>query len=207
MTESIRTLGEDRAVVVVRAPRVDDPGSLVHALAGGGIRSVEFTFTTPGVGKIVRTAVEARSAAVIGLGTVLTRDQAKAAVDHGAEFLVTPGVVAAVAAVAVSAGIPLIMGAMTPSEVISALDLGADVVKIFPASSVGPSYIRHLRGPFPNARFLASGGIDSSNAREFMTAGCFAVAAGSSVVSAAAIESNNWDIIDTLAREFVASLS
>lgn len=199
-------IGEDRAVVVVRATEIPDTSALVQALVAGGIRGIEFTFTTPEVERHVRLAVAAVPEAEIGVGTVLTARQAASAIDAGARFLVTPGIVAEVGAAARVAGVPLAMGAFTPSEVLAALEHGATAVKIFPAETCGPRYFSHLRGPLPGVRLIASGGIDESNARAFLEAGAYAVTAGSSVVTPALIADRDWAGITRRARSFVRSL-
>lgn len=183
LPDVLNTVAADRVLAVVRAPRVPDPAGLCDALADGGIRTVEFTFTTPGVAGILARAAAVRTPGThVGAGTVLTGEQAQAAIDAGAEFLVTPGLRPVVANVAVRAGIPVLMGAFTPTEVLTAMDLGAAAVKIFPAASLGPRYIKDLRGPFPDARLVPSGGVNVGNAREFLDRGAFAVSCGTDVV-------------------------
>lgn len=201
----IETIGEDRAVALVRAREIPDAAALAAALAAGGIRAVEFTFTTPNVLDHIAAAV--KTAAVVGAGTVLTPAHARQALDAGAQFLVTPGLSASVAEVAVSAGVPVLMGAFTPSEVMRALELGAAAVKVFPAETAGPSYFKHLLGPLPGVKLIASGGITSANARDYLEAGGFAVTAGSSVVTAEALAASDWDGIEVAARGFVDSLT
>ncbi len=123
MTPSaMATIVADRALAVVRAPEIPDPVALANVLAKSGIRVVELTFTTPRV--LDHLLAAATSEAVVGVGTVLTADQARSAVDVGAKFLVTPGIRASVAEVATDRGIPVIMGALTPTEVLVPLDLG-----------------------------------------------------------------------------------
>jgi 2-dehydro-3-deoxyphosphogluconate aldolase/(4S)-4-hydroxy-2-oxoglutarate aldolase len=195
---------EDRALAVVRAPRISDPAALAHALAGGGIRAVELTFTTPGVLDLIRAASDA--GAIVGAGTVLTADQARAALDSGASFVVTPGLRSDVAAVVTAARIPLMMGALTPSEVMTALDLGADAVKIFPARTVGPAYFKDLLGPFPDARLVPSGGVNAANAAPFLAAGAVAVTAGTDVVPPNSVATAQWDDIAARARAFVHAI-
>lgn len=204
--EPIEAIGRDRAVVVVRADRIMNPAALCQALVDGGIHAVELTFTTPDVERLVAAAVAGCPEAVVGVGTVLTAAQAKSAIAAGASFLVTPGVVAAVGAVARAHGVPLAMGAFTASEAIAALEHGATAVKIFPAESAGPGHFAHLRGPLPGVRFIASGGIDESNARSFLDAGAYAVTAGSSVVTPALVEAEDYAAITRRARAFVAAL-
>lgn len=203
-------LAADRALVVVRASRLDDPVALARALALGGIRVVELTYTTPGLTDLVsRVAAEAGDEVVIGAGTVRTADQAKAAVDAGARFLVTPGLApdaAGIVAAAHAAGASVVLGALTPTEVMTAVDLGADAVKIFPARSVGPRYFADLRGPFPEVALIPSGGVDEDNAAEFLRNGALAVTAGTSVVKPADVDEARWDEIATNAARFCAAL-
>ena len=182
-TDVLHAIATDRVLAVVRAPRVPDPAALCTALADGGIRTVEFTFTTPGVTDVLALAAAARRPGThLGAGTVLTADQAAAAIDAGAEFLVTPALRPEVAKVAARAGIPVLMGALTPTEVLTAVELGAAAVKIFPAATFGPRYLKDLRGPFPDARLVPSGGVNADNARAFLDHGAFAVCCGTDVV-------------------------
>ncbi|MBB6405482.1 bifunctional 4-hydroxy-2-oxoglutarate aldolase/2-dehydro-3-deoxy-phosphogluconate aldolase [Arthrobacter sp. AZCC_0090] len=206
--EFVQQLEADRTLAVVRAPLIPDAAGLCLALADGGIRSVELTFTTPDVLKHVRRAAETASqhGAAVGIGTVMTAEQAKAAIDAGAQFLVTPGLRPEVAAVAAAAGIPFSLGAMTPTEVAVALDLGSAAVKIFPARQLGPAYLKDLQGPYPGIRLLPSGGIDASNAKGYLDAGAAAVCCGTSVVPPAAVASGNWADISARASAFTATL-
>ncbi|OZF48427.1 2-dehydro-3-deoxyphosphogluconate aldolase [Rhodococcus sp. 14-2470-1b] len=202
---ALQTILDDRALAVVRAPSISDPQALAEALARGGIRAVELTFTTPGVLDLLRVAADA--GAVVGAGTVLTSEQARAAIDSGAQFLVTPGLRPAVAEVASARGVPLMMGALTPSEVMDAIDMGAAAVKIFPARALGPAHFKDLLGPLPDAKLVPSGGVNTSNAADFLTFGAVAVTAGTDVVSPAAVASDDWDGIAERAQRFVTSLS
>lgn len=205
---ALEILKADRALTVVRADRIPDAVALCHALADGGIRTVELTFTTPGVLEhVAAAAAGARPEVLLGVGTVLTADQAKAAIDAGARFLVTPGLRAAVAEVAVTAGVPVFLGAFTPTEVAMALDMGATAVKIFPAGRLGPKYLTDLLGPYPGAQLLPSGGVSAANAAEFLAAGALAVCAGTSVVPPAAVEAGAWPEITDRARAFAAALT
>jgi 2-dehydro-3-deoxyphosphogluconate aldolase/(4S)-4-hydroxy-2-oxoglutarate aldolase len=197
---------QDRALAVVRAERIPDAAALCRALAAGGIRTVELTFTTPDVLDHLRAAA-GEPGVDLGVGTVLTGDQAKAAIDAGATFLVTPGLRRAVADVAVAAGVPVYLGAFTPTEVAEAMDLGASAVKIFPAGRLGPKYLTDLLGPFPHAQLLPSGGVTEDNAAEFLAAGASAVCAGTSVVPPAAVAAGEWDLITDRARAFAAALT
>jgi len=200
----IETLRADRAITVVRAPRIDDPAALCRALAGGGIRSVELTFTTPGVEDVIRASVATADehGAVVGAGTVTSAERTTAAIEAGARFLVTPGIQEDVARVAREAGVPFLLGAFTASEVMRAVELGAAAVKIFPASLVTPGYLKDLRGPFPDIEFVPSGGLHEGNAASWIEAGALAATAGSSVVTPALIEAADWTAIEERAASF-----
>ncbi|MET0452296.1 MAG: bifunctional 4-hydroxy-2-oxoglutarate aldolase/2-dehydro-3-deoxy-phosphogluconate aldolase [Mycobacterium sp.] len=196
---------QDRVLAVVRAPDIPDVVTLANTLSQSGIHAMELTFTTPGVLGHLRAA--ASSDAVLGMGTVCTADQAGAAIDSGAEFLVTPGIRSDVAKVAAEHEIPLIMGALTPSEVLIAVDLGAAAVKIFPAGAFGPRYFKDLRGPFPDVALIPSGGVNASNAAEFLEYGAVAVTAGTDVVAPHSVASGDWPDIASRAASFVQSLT
>ncbi|MEU7633683.1 bifunctional 4-hydroxy-2-oxoglutarate aldolase/2-dehydro-3-deoxy-phosphogluconate aldolase [Nocardia sp. NPDC049220] len=203
---AVDVIRADRVLSVVRAPEIPDPVSLADALARAGIRAVELTFTTPGVLGHLAAAAEVKGA-VVGVGTVTTADQAEAAIDNGARFLVTPGVRAEVAAVAVRRDIPVVMGAFTATEVMQALDHGAAAVKIFPARALGPGYLKDLRGPFPDVAFIPSGGVNAGNAAEFLACGAVAVSAGTDVVAPSDVAAGRWFAIAARAASFVRSMN
>ncbi|MEN3317293.1 MAG: 2-dehydro-3-deoxyphosphogluconate aldolase / (4S)-4-hydroxy-2-oxoglutarate aldolase [Mycobacterium sp.] len=204
--DALQVIAEDRAVTVVRAPQPFDVGSLVTALATGGLRAVELTLTTPDIlARLGGASID--DGAVIGVGTVLTAEDAEAAIDAGARFLVTPAVREAVAGVAAARNVPVIMGAYTPTEVMAAVDLGAAAVKIFPARTGGPDYVRDLRGPFPGVALIPSGGISAGNAASYLAAGATAVTAGTDVVAPDLVDAANWTVITDRARGFVAAIS
>jgi 2-dehydro-3-deoxyphosphogluconate aldolase/(4S)-4-hydroxy-2-oxoglutarate aldolase len=204
--DALQVIAEDRAVTVVRAPQPFDVGSLVTALATGGLRAVELTLTTPDIlARLGGASID--DGAVIGVGTVLTAEDAEAAIDAGARFLVTPAVREAVAGVAAARNVPVIMGAYTPTEVMAAVDLGAAAVKIFPARTGGPDYVRDLRGPFPGVALIPSGGISAGNAASYLAAGATAVTAGTDVVAPELVDAANWTVITDRARGFVAAIS
>lgn len=206
---ALDVLRQDRVLSVVRAESIPDAADLCHAIAAGGIRTVELTFTTPGVLDHLRSCADSVSGAgiMLGVGTVMTADQARAAIDAGARFLVTPGLRPEVAEVATAQLVPVFLGALTPTEVAQAVDLGSAAVKIFPASSMGPKYLSDLHGPYPDVELLPSGGINEGNARSYLDAGALAVCAGTGVVPPAHVASGDWNKITSRASNFVAALS
>jgi 2-dehydro-3-deoxyphosphogluconate aldolase/(4S)-4-hydroxy-2-oxoglutarate aldolase len=202
---AMATILQDRALAVVRAPEIPDPVALSNALAHSGIRAVELTFTTAGVLEYLIAA--GSSDAVLGMGTVCTADQANSAIGAGARFLVTPGIRPGVAKAGSDSGIPVIMGALTPTDILVAMDLGAAAVKIFPAGAFGPRYFKDLRGPFPDVALIPSGGVNAGNAAEYLAHGAVAVTAGTDVVSPQTVASGDWSDIASRAAAFVQSLN
>lgn len=200
----LETIRADRAVAVVRGERVADPAGLASTLAAAGIRAIEFTFTIPTVLEAVEAAAGAD--ALVGAGTVRDARQARDALAAGARFLVSPACVPEVAEVAREAGVPVFLGALTPTEVDAALKAGTTAVKLFPAGVGGAGYLRDLRGPFPDAAFVPSGGIGESNAREFLDAGAIAVYAGSSLAPPELVAAGDHEEIARRAQAFVAAL-
>ncbi|WP_051966398.1 bifunctional 4-hydroxy-2-oxoglutarate aldolase/2-dehydro-3-deoxy-phosphogluconate aldolase [Kitasatospora mediocidica] len=199
-------LSADPVIAVVRAPRIPDPAALCAALAEGGIRWVEFTFTTPGVTQALARASAAGTGCRIGVGTVLTAEQAERGIEAGASFLVTPGCRAQVARAAREAGVPVVLGALTPTEVAEAVELGAAAVKIFPARAFGPGYFKDLAGPYPDVPLVASGGVSTLNAADFLAHGALAVCAGTEVVAPELVAAADWAAITRRARLFTAAL-
>jgi 2-dehydro-3-deoxyphosphogluconate aldolase/(4S)-4-hydroxy-2-oxoglutarate aldolase len=141
----------------------------------------------------------------LGAGTVLTAAQAHEAVEAGATFLVSPGTDEAVVAVMRGTGVAAFTGALTPSEVMAAVRLGVDAVKVFPASLGGPPCLKALRGPFPDVAFMPTGGVSVANISDWLAAGAVAVGAGSELCSPGAMAAGRWDEIEATAREFAAA--
>lgn len=185
---------ETRLIAVVRMKTTDVLYSAVEALRRGGVLAIEITLTTPGGLEIIGDLAGGRtSGELVGAGTVLDAAAAEAAMDAGADFIVSPvldpGIIRACRArdVFVSAG------GLTPTEILAAWRAGADVVKVFPSTSAGPKYFRDLRGPFPEIRLMPTGGVTPENAADFIRAGACAVALGTSLLDAALIRDGDWD--------------
>ncbi len=205
MTALPPELVQDRIVAVLRAKSLAAPREIGEALVRAGIRCIELTYTIAGVLSHIATVAKIPGA-VVGAGTVLSAQQARDAIAVGARFLVTPAVRPEVAAVAKAAGIPVIMGAYTPTEVAAAIDLAPAAIKIFPSDVGGPAYLKSLRGPFDKALFMPSGGITAQNAQEWLKAGAVAVSAGSSLASADTLVAGDHTRIASAAAEFVRAL-
>jgi 2-dehydro-3-deoxyphosphogluconate aldolase/(4S)-4-hydroxy-2-oxoglutarate aldolase len=204
ITDVTRALVADRVAAVLRAPTIADAVGLAATLADAGVRCVEFTFSSDNVLDALRAASGAGYCA--GVGTVVEREQAEAAIEAGARFVVSPAVRPQIVDVCHAAGVPVILGAMTPTEVLAVADAGADAVKVFPASVGGTGFVKALRSVFPQLLLMPSGGVTISNAVSFLDAGASAVFAGSDLASGAEIAAGRHDDIGERARRLVASL-
>ena len=174
-----RRIEDGRLLAIVRRPDPEDALATVATLLAAGVPAVELSLAVPGAIATLRRAVEASpDDALLGAGTVLDAASAEAALAAGAKFLISPGLAPAAGAVARERGALHIPGAMTPTELASALEAGAPLVKLFPAAHLGPGYVRDLLAPFPGARLVATGGIDERNGRDFLDAGVAVLAVG-----------------------------
>ena len=201
----VRRIGEIGIVPVVRASSVEEANRAVEAICAGGIASVEITMTVPNAISVIREVVQQRGKDVlIGAGTVTSAAQAEACILAGAQFLVSPGLSAAVLAEAKNHSILAIPGALTPTELMSAQEQGATRVKIFPCGNVGGAkYLKSLKAPFPKAMLIPTGGVNTANAADFIAAGAFALGVGADLVDAAALREGNLEKITNAARELV----
>lgn len=206
MSQVMDVLAADRVVCIVRANQVADPAALAKTLADAGIRLVEFTFTITGALDLIEAAADTPGS-IVGAGTVLTAAHARDAIAAGARFLVTPDLRPEVASAALAEDVPVFMGALTPTELSRAIELGAAAVKVFPARIGGPSHVRDLLGPFPGARLIPTGGVNAGNARAFLEAGALAVGAGTDVVEPDLVAQGDHAAIGERARAFVEALS
>ena len=195
-------------VPVIRAESADVALKIVDALVAGGIRTLEITMTVPdAIGAIGRVADAFGNSVLLGAGTVTSRELAEGSLDAGAEFLVTPCVVPDVIAVAKARGVAVLPGAITPTEVFTAWSLGGDIIKIFPASNLGgASYLKALKGPFPQIPLCPTGGVNLQTIGDFVKAGASAVGVGGELVSKAAIDKGDFAQITELARQYVTAL-
>lgn len=196
-----------RIVAIVRLERYDRAVEVARALLEGGISAIEFTLTGEGANEAVAACRAALgNAAQIGVGTVLDRDAATAAISAGAQFVVTPAVRPAVIAACRAFGVPALCGALTPTEALAAHDAGAEAIKIFPARIGGPQYIRDILAPLPFLRLVPTGGIGPENARAYVEAGAAAVGMGGNLVSAQAVGQGDWARITAAARACVEAV-
>lgn len=204
----IRRIGEIGIIPVVRAATVDDATRAAEAIRAGGIPILEITMTVPNAISVIRNvAQQYGNSVLIGAGTVTTAEQAELCIRAGAEFLVSPGLSLPVLSVAEASAKLAIPGALTPTELMHAQDNGARLIKIFPCGNVGgPKYLQSLRGPFPDSCLIPTGGVNASNAAEFIAAGAFALGIGSDLVNAAALRDGNLNRITQAAEELVRAV-
>jgi 2-dehydro-3-deoxyphosphogluconate aldolase/(4S)-4-hydroxy-2-oxoglutarate aldolase len=203
--EVVQRIGEVGIIPVVRAASVAEASRAVEAICSGGVPIIEITMTVPDAVEVIRQVVHEYGDKVLtGAGTVLTSVQAKSCIDAGAEFLVSPGLSLPVLCTAQAMGKLAIPGVLTPTELMNAGLNGANVVKVFPCCNVGgPAYLKSLKGPFPNVSLIPTGGVNLSNAAEYIRAGAFALGVGADLVDLAALRAGNLDKIAGTARELL----
>ncbi|WP_406045674.1 bifunctional 4-hydroxy-2-oxoglutarate aldolase/2-dehydro-3-deoxy-phosphogluconate aldolase [Micromonospora sp. NBC_00898] len=195
-------------IAVVRAPDRDSALHGVAALVAGGVTGIEITYSTPDApGVIAELDRRFGDEICLGAGTVRSGEDARRAAAAGARFLVAPGTTPTVVAAMRDTGCAVLSGALTPSEVMLAVDLGVDVVKVFPASLGGPGYLKSLRAPFPDVPFMPTGGVNPENLHEWFAAGAVAVGAGSELCSAADLGRGDFAAVEAKARRFTAAHS
>jgi 2-dehydro-3-deoxyphosphogluconate aldolase / (4S)-4-hydroxy-2-oxoglutarate aldolase len=176
-------LQSNPVIAVLRARQADDYDRVVDVLAENGVRSIELTLSTPGTFDYLPTLLaRAGSDVEIGIGTIVTIEQAQRAIDAGANYLVTPIMNLDVVGLALQHGVPVFPGGLTPTELYAGWSAGATAVKIFPAQTVGPQFGGHLRGPFPDLQFVPSGGISLDDVPAWLHAGATAVSLGGPLV-------------------------
>jgi len=190
-------------VPVVRAPSPELAMRAAEAVLAGGISIFEITMTVPNATAAIRSLVDRLGdRAIVGAGTVLDAAAAHACIEAGAAFIVSPGLDLPTIAAAHERGVPIMPGALTPTEVITAWKAGADMVKIFPASAVGgPKYLKALRGPLPDVKLLPTGGVNAQTAGEYIAAGAAALGVGSELVDTAALARGDDAVVTARARE------
>jgi 2-dehydro-3-deoxyphosphogluconate aldolase/(4S)-4-hydroxy-2-oxoglutarate aldolase len=202
----MKLLVDPGIIAVVRAQSADQVLPLSEALITGGVIAIEITMTTPNAIAAIREARDALGArALIGIGTVLDLDTCRAAITAGAEFVVTPICRTELIQVVQQSDRPIMIGAYTPTEAQIAYEAGADYIKIFPADTLGPGYMKSLRAPLPHLKLVPTGGVDVQNVEEFIKAGCVALGVGSSLVSTKILQNANWPELTRKAAEFVAA--
>ena len=200
--ETVTCLISSGIIAVIRADCPELAARTAEACLAGGIKAVEIAYTTPDASEVIRHLREKYAADVLtGAGTVIDSETARAAILAGAQYIVAPSVNENTARLCNRYQVPYLPGASTISEVISAMEVGASIVKIFPGETLGPAFIRAVHGPLPQAPLMPTGGVTVENAREWLSAGCVALGVGSNLTRDA--KSGDFAAVTALARKFV----
>ena len=202
-----------KIVAIVRGLKPEYIVRLGHAFEEGGIGLMEVTYDqkAPETWKNTAAAIEAvekefGDRVLVGTGTVITPEQVSMTYNAGGHYLVTPTTQPEIIRMGKALGMGLYPGAFSPSEILEAWNAGADAVKVFPAGSLGPGYIKAVRAPLGHIPLMAVGGVNEKNAAEYMKAGCVGIGAGGNLVNREWIENGEWDKVTALAREFMKAV-
>jgi len=201
----IRDIG---IIPVVRASSPEEAVQVVEAIMAGGLPVLEITMTVPGAVQVIKELVKRFDDAIVGAGTVLDAETARACIDAGARFIVSPALNPDTIVCCREVDVAVMPGALTPTEVVSAWNAGADLVKVFPAGALGgASYIKSLKAPLPQIELVPTGGVTLANAGAFIEAGAAAVGVGADLVDTKAIRAGQPEKITQAARAFVEAVS
>jgi 2-dehydro-3-deoxyphosphogluconate aldolase/(4S)-4-hydroxy-2-oxoglutarate aldolase len=204
-SQIIKQIEEIGLVPVVRAASADEAMRAIDAVKEGGISVLEITMTVPGAIKVIEAvAAKYASDTIVGAGTVLDSETARVCMLSGAQFIVSPALNLDTIVICNRYSVPVMPGALTPTEVVTAWDAGADFVKIFPCGSVGgASYIKNLKGPLPQIKFIPTGGVSLKTAADFIKAGSSALGVGTDLVDVKAIRAGEANVVTERAKQFV----
>lgn len=208
MTDGLDAIEESGVVAVIRGADADTVIDTAEALAAGGVTAIEVTADTPGVADLVSDVAGAFGDEVaVGAGTVLDAETARTLTLAGAEFVISPSVHADVIELCNRYGVAVLPGAMTPTEVLEASELGADAVKIFPAATLGPAHVSALGGPLGHVPLVPTGGVDLDTVADFLAAGAVAVGVGSALVDRDAVAAGDFETVEETAAAFRAEIA
>ena len=201
---SLQRVLDHKIVAVIRAENGDLLVDVAESLLAGGVEVMEVTFTVPRAARVLeKVADRIGNRILLGAGTVLDTETCRAAILAGAEFIVSPAVNVAVIELCKRYSKVVMPGALTPTEVVTAWQAGADIVKIFPSEITGPKYLKALHGPLPHIRLMPTGGVNLETAAEFLRCGACALGVGSSLVDPKVVASGDLKKIESLARQYV----
>ena len=206
-TEKLQWIHETGVIAIMRAKSSDQLIQAVDAIKAGGVRVIEVTMTTPGAMQVIEEATRRYGQDVLfGAGTVLDAETARAAILAGAAYIVAPTLNLEMIALCNRYGIPVVPGCYTPSEMLSAWEAGADLVKLFPASIGGPSLIKAILAPLPQLKIVPVGGVDLNTAAEFIKMGAFALGVGSSLIHQKLLDAGDLDELRRRAEAFLVEV-
>ncbi|MEH2064221.1 MAG: bifunctional 4-hydroxy-2-oxoglutarate aldolase/2-dehydro-3-deoxy-phosphogluconate aldolase [Nostoc sp.] len=200
-------LQKHRAIAVIRAPKIEVGQQMAMAVASGGMQLIEITWNSDGAGELISQLRSKLPACIIGTGTLFNVQQLEEAIASGAQFLFTPHVDLKMIQAAQEQNVPIIPGAMTPTEIVTAWSQGASCVKVFPVQAVGGAdYIRSLQGPLGQIPLIPTGGVTLENAKEFLQAGAIAVGLSGELFPKKLVTEGNWPAIATQAKNLIRQL-
>jgi 2-dehydro-3-deoxyphosphogluconate aldolase/(4S)-4-hydroxy-2-oxoglutarate aldolase len=201
--ENLQIIIDSGVIAVIRGMEVDKVVNIVDALLEGGVKALEITLNSPGAIDLIEEVSERvkDTDAIVGAGTVLDGETARAAILAGAEFVFAPNLNQDVIEVCNRYGKVVIPGVMTPTEIVNAYQAGADLVKIFPAGVMGPKYIKSVKGPLNHIPMMPTGGVGLDNAADFIEAGVVALGVGSALMDKEAIAEENYEVITEKAKK------
>ena len=203
----VRAIEDAGVVAVIRMQNAAKVSAVIETLAAGGVRVLEITMTVPGAGEVIRSISRILpEGSILGAGTVLDGDTARRVIDAGARFVVAPTLDPNTIAVCHEREVAVMPGCFSPTEILRAWQLGADVVKVFPATSLGPGYIKDVRAPLPDIKLMPTGGVTPENAGEWIKAGAVAVGIGSALVDAKAVAAGDLRRIEDSARLLISNI-
>jgi 2-dehydro-3-deoxyphosphogluconate aldolase/(4S)-4-hydroxy-2-oxoglutarate aldolase len=209
-SDRVRTLRLIQATGVVAVIRLDDAGALgdvARALMAGGVRALEVTMTVPrAVELIAELAGSLPPDFVVGAGTVIDAETARRVIGAGARFVVGPVLRLDVIEECHRLEVPVMPGCFSPTEILAAWEAGADIVKVFPATALGPAYFKDIHGPLPQVRLMPTGGVTRENAGDWIKAGAVAIGVGTALVDRAAVNERRFDAIERNARHFIEAV-
>lgn len=196
----VQIVTQSRLVAIVRLDDLSMAQELVQAMLAGGIRAIEFTLTNVDAPRVVGELLQkvpqfSDGTATLGIGSVRTTDEAKKAIECGAQFLVSPVIKESILKEAAQAKLACMPGAFTPTEILTAHELGADIVKVFPAKGLGPGYISDVLAPMPFLKLMPTGGVDLQNMPAYFAAGAVAIGMGGQLLSVKAVAARDWPVI------------
>ena len=202
----LQRISESGVVAVIRLKDADKLTKVIEAVRKGGITCIEITMTVPGAVEIIRSLVATMPADVlIGAGTVTSAQNAEDVIAAGAKFVVSPVLNIDVINICKKHGVACMPGCYTPTEIFTAWNAGADVCKVFPATSLGPKYFKDLSGPFPQIKLMPTGGVTIENVGEWISAGAVAVGIGSDLLDKKAIDEGRYDVLTERAAKMYAN--
>lgn len=200
-----KKIADSQLVAIIRLSNAEEVADVIHCLVKGGVTTLEVTANTPGYCDAITQARSKYPDILIGAGTITNTQRAEQAIKAGAQFIVTPNTAPSVVDVAHHHGLPVLMGALTPTDIAQAIELGADFIKIFPAGSFGIKYFKDIQGPFSDVPLMPVGGVNINNIGDWFAAGAIGVGVGNDLTKAVHTEKDKQDLVSHV-RKYISQL-